>query len=304
MRSLLILLCTCLMSVKAYSQCHPQYNDSELLQLKNKGFHLKDSEHLHEFIVGLPACLSHPNPVIRDGVVFEAMSQLIRAKVIEPETLQVLFSNLIQRLKITNHNALQAEQPQDENFEKPFAALVLSEVVRADRISPYLRKEQRVEAVATIANYMESIEDYRGFNDVEGWRHAVAHSADVMLQLALNKTLSPAHIHQLLDALQSQISPKDHFYHYGEPKRLAIAFIYLVFREGISLENIKERLEEIAAPAPLKQWSDAYKSNTGLAHMHNNRAFLLELSVLSSNREQEKLIAINEHVRALLRNTQ
>lgn len=340
MRKVFLIICACLISANAHSQCHPAYSDDDLLALKNKGFQLKSSDQLHDFMVGLPQCLSHPNPAIRDGVVYEAMNQLIRAKIIEPNTLHVVFADLISRLqsspnttpahsintaksgtqsstdsakfKWESHplNTPQADmparhyKPHDDSFEKPFAAIALAEVVRADRIVPYLTDKQREEAVNTISAYMSSITDYRGFDDKEGWRHGVAHSADVMLQLAINKEINQSHIETMLDALELQISPSSHFYRYGESKRLALAFIYLVFRDEVDMASIKTRLNNLAASEPLKQWNEAYRSNLGLAHLHNVRTFLLELNVLSGVNKKEKFIAINEQVKELLRNTQ
>jgi hypothetical protein len=42
----------------------------------------------------------------------------------------------------------------------------------------------RVAAAAlALAALVRSIRDYRGFDEREGWRHAVAHTSDAMLQL-------------------------------------------------------------------------------------------------------------------------
>ena len=46
-----------------------------------------------------------------------------------------------------------------------------------------------------------------------------------------NKNISKTQLDQLLSAIKTQVSPQNlHFYSYGEPKRLAMAFIYIVLR--------------------------------------------------------------------------
>ena len=122
---------------------------------------------------------------------------------------------------------------------------------------------------------MRNIADYRGFDDTHGWRHAVVHNADVFLQLSLNKKVSKVHLNQLLDALKTQISPqKSHFYIYGEPKRLAMAFIYIVLRGEHTQQELVSYLDSVVNPAPFADWQSVYGDNKGLAKLHNTRSFI------------------------------
>lgn len=49
--------------------------------------------------------------------------------------------------------------------------------------------------------------DLRGFDAVQGWRHGVAHGADLLLQLALNPALRRVQAEALLAAIASQVLP-------------------------------------------------------------------------------------------------
>ncbi len=158
------------------------------------------------------------------------------------------------------------------NFAQPFAALILAEVVRVDRIAPYLTEKQRQNVINTATHYMISIDDYRGFDDTAGWLHAVAHSADLFLQLALNKQITASQLKQLLEAISMQVVAKDaHFYHCGEPKRLALPTIYIVLTGKLTQHDISQFFDSIVDPAPFKDWQSVYNSNLGLAKLHNSR---------------------------------
>ena len=105
-------------------------------------------------------------------------------------------------------------------FRRPFAALALAEVARADRIEPYLTEPERHELAEAGAAYLRGVRDYRGFTAGEGWRHGVAHGADLMLQLALNPRLSRTDADRLLGAIAAQVAPMGPVYYiHGESAR-------------------------------------------------------------------------------------
>jgi hypothetical protein len=199
--------------------CMAVFSATELEALKSDKFIIASSNKRNHTAVNLLSCLGHPAPDIRDGIVYEALSHWLREDLLTGATVKQLYFSLI--------DILAKPRVDTDDFTQTFAALVLSEVVRVDRIRAFLSDSERQQAVDISTSYMVNITDYRGFENASGWRHAVAHSADVLLQLALNKKLTKPQLLQLANAIKGQISPqKLHFYIYGEPKRLAMAFIY------------------------------------------------------------------------------
>ena len=102
---------------------------------------------------------------------------------------------------------LAPDHPDPAGVQRPFAALVLAEVVRFDRIEPFMTDKQLQQLVDASTRYLQSIRDYRGFDEREGWRHGVAHTSDVMLQLAVNPRTSKAQLDQMLAAIATQVAP-------------------------------------------------------------------------------------------------
>lgn len=274
--------------------CPPEgWTGEQLKALKADGFKLEDAVRRNSLALGLLGCLSDPDPVLRDGIGFEALSTWLRADSLDATTRLAAYEQLL---------AVLGPETADENgFAKPFAALVLSELARADRKSPYLSPAQRAALVEAGAAYLESVRDYRGFDAREGWRHGVAHGADLMLQLAVNPVLDKAQLDRIFAAVASQVAPPgEQFYVYGEPARLARPLLYGALRGLHSEAEWKAWFEKISSPAPMETWREAFLSNEGLARRHNIRSFLLSAYAEIRDSKDEHLAKMLPAVNAAL----
>ncbi|WP_286232916.1 DUF2785 domain-containing protein [Thalassotalea sediminis] len=275
------------------SDCLQQISIDELTHLKTNKFKIDDDSTRNKLALSLVSCLSHPNPSIRDGITYEAYNHWLRNGLLNQKTIKTLL--------VTLQSILSNVSKDTQGFEQPFAALVLSEVVRVDRITPYLNNDERQILIDITTDYMEKIRDYRGFNVKEGWRHNVAHTADIFLQLVLNKYITEQQFKQILAAIKTQIAPDNTFYTFGEPKRLAMPFIYIVLQNKIALETITQWLNEIASSAPFDNWQSVYKSEQGLAKLHNTRNFLNNVYVITRDSKNSQLQAIQPALLAAIK---
>jgi hypothetical protein len=220
-------------------------------------------------LLALIACLGNPDPDIRDKIAFERISAELRGGAVDRDTLVKANSQLL---------ALVAA-PDPQGFQRPFAILTLAEVARTDRIKPWMAATDRERLVDTAASYLTNITDYRAFSNTEGFRHGVAHGADLVLQLALNTAIAKSQLDRLLAAIATQVSPKDPGVAYwaGEPDRLARAVIYIAQRKLHSDAEWTAWFETLMKPAPLESWDTAFSSEAGIRKRHNTRAFLLSV---------------------------
>ena len=256
-------------AVGTAATCPPDgWTSDQLKALKVEEFKLDDPARRQALALGLLGCLSDPDPELRDGIGFEALSVWLRADSLDTATKLAAYEQLLIVLESTS--------PDSNGFAQPFAALVLSELARADRKAPYLSPAQRAALIEAGARYLETVRDYRGFDAREGWRHGVAHGADLMLQLAVNPVLDKAQLDRIFAAVASQVAPPgEHFYVYGEPARLARPLLYGALRGLHAEADWQAWFAKISSPAPMKTWREAFGSNEGLARRHNIRSFLL-----------------------------
>ncbi len=269
--------------------CPPvDYPIDSLLELRAAGFELADETQRNDLARHLLACVADPDPRLRDQVAFEGISTWLRGGQLSPETRQVLYSGLLLQLQAA---------PDREGFRQPFAALLLSEVARMDRLQPVLDADQRDLLVTAAAGYLSGVRDYRGFSASEGWRHGVAHGADLALQLVLNPQVDRGQLQILLRAVATQVAPQGEvFYIYGEPARLA-RVVYYAHQRGL-LDDVywQEWFAAVSGPGALPDWSEAFNSQAGLARRHNTLAFLLAMHLNATAADDAAAAGLDELV--------
>lgn len=261
-------------------RCPPAgWTAAQLDALKADQFAIENPSTRRTLAIALTGCLGDPNPALRDGIAFEALSTWMRAAVLDRPTLIELRDRLLLMLaSVRQPQEGDASTSADAGFRGPFAALVMAEVARTDRIAPWLSVEDRDVLVRTAAGYLTDIRDYRAFSNKEGFRHGVAHGADFALQLVLNPAVTKPQLDRLLAAIATQVAPRQLVsYGAGEPDRLARPVLFIAQRGLHTDEEWKAWFGHVLSPNPMAAWDQAFSSEAGLAKRHNTRAFLLSL---------------------------
>lgn len=273
-------------SAAAAAACPPDGTDVASLQLlKQQQFVVADAGARDALALGLVDCLGSPDPALRDGIAFEGLAAWLRGKQLDEATRRGLRTRL--------YALLEAEDA--EGFQRPFAALVLSEVARTDRIEPWMSADERASMVDKASEYLSSVRDYRGFDDAHGWRHGVAHGSDWLMQLALNPALDRAQADRILAAVAVQAVPESaHAYVFGEPGRLARPVLYVAQR---GLLNEAEWIAWFdALPARLGDPAKAYADEAWLARRHDLMGFLTALYLEAVESKDPKIQALKAPV--------
>ncbi|MDG1752520.1 MAG: DUF2785 domain-containing protein [Thalassotalea sp.] len=272
-----------ILAAKVAAKCESSsWNKATLLSLKEQDFVLENAEEKRLLAKQLLHCLASPDPSLRDTIAFTGLSQWSRANDFNAEFYHEIYAGLL--------SVITSEVIDEHAVYKSFSMLMLSEIARVDRKTPFLTDLQRENLVETGTDFLQSVEDYRGYDSTIGWRHSVAHSADLMLQLSLNPAIKKQHLNTMLAAISTQIVAKNsHFYIYGEAKRLAMPVIYIFLNDVLTIEDWNVWLNNLAAPSPLKSWGNAYSSQQGLSKLHNTQSFLFAFYALIKNSKNERL---------------
>lgn len=227
-------------------------------------------------LIALIACLGDPDPGIRDKIAFERISATLRSGDVDRATLSDLRTRLL--------GLVAAADPL--GVQRPFAILALAEVARTDRLKPWMTDAERQTLVEASAQYLSSITDYRAFDNKEGFRHGVAHGADLAMQLALNPAVGKASLDRLLAGIAAQVAPNAGVaYWAGEPDRLARAVLVTAQRNLLAPDDWKAWFATVMDPKPLVAWNTAFNSELGIKKRHNARAFLLSLLATAGTSE-------------------
>ena len=176
-----IVACAALSGAVAHVQaaCPPAgTSKAKMLALKESGFVVEENKDRNTLAVALIDCLANADPQWRDEIAYEALTAWMRGKRLTVESLMTIHDRLAAQLAATAVDKA--------GFRQPFAALVLAGIVAADREKRFLDAGKYADLVETAAEYFESVRDYRGFDARTGWRHAIAHGADLLTQLAVH----------------------------------------------------------------------------------------------------------------------
>ena len=285
-----LVLAGMLLSSSAQAACPPEGTDASSLRLlREQRFVVPDGTRA-ALVETLPACLTDPDPTLRDGVAYEALSAWLRAGLLDATQRRTLRDRLYAVL----------EEDDANGFGRPFAALVLSEIARTDRVEPWMSPGERDGMVMRASAYLSSVRDYRGFDAAEGWRHGVAHGADWLMQLALNDSLGSAQLEALLQAVAEQAVPESaHAYVFGEPGRLARPVLYAA-RRGVLGEDVWMRWFA-ALPLRLGNPDQAYADAAWLARRHDLMAFLMSVHLEADQSSDPNIRALKPAVIAALK---
>ena len=254
-------------ALSAGAACPPAGLDKAALEaMKKTEWAVTGDARRQALALELLDCLASPDPQLRDGLAFDALSHWLRGQLIVPATLQTMRASLVAQLRPAGADAA--------GFRQPFAALALAEVARVDRLQPFLSPAERAELVDAATGYLKGVRDYRGFDARERWRHGVAHGADLLLQLGLNPALDAGQLKAILAAIAPQVAPPgEHFYVYGEGERLMAPVFYIGRRSVFSGDEWSTWLAGLAASRPKAEPATA----VSLAARHNLSQFLLSL---------------------------
>lgn len=265
--STLFMLAVLFTTTTAFADCAEPIKQ-ELKSAKSAGWKLDDEGKRQSLALSAADCLGVTDAELRDELAFEGLSAWMRSEKLDVTTLTSL------RIKMLN--AVQAPAAEENSFLRPFAILTLAELVRVDRKKPYLSAQERIDIVNAGSHYLSNVRDYRGFDEKDGWRHGIAHSADLMLQLAMNPAIEKPQHESMLAAIATQIAPSTHFYQYGEGVRLMTAVYYLARTPSFNKRDwdvwFNKLMDSSVQSAP-----DTHYTQARLAQRHNVSAFLLPL---------------------------
>lgn len=266
---------------------------AQLVELRAAKWEVADNARRQALALGMLDCLAEPDPGLRDDVAFESLGSWMRAQKLDPATLRSVRATQLAALK----------KQDTAGFAQPFAVLVLAEVARTDRINPYLTDAERAELVQGGTAYLTAVRDYRGYDEKEGWRHGVAHAADMMLQLSLNPALGKKEHQLILLAVAAQLSaagahsPAQSF-KYGEGERLMAPVFYLARRSELDAAEWEAWFGALAI-SPAER---AVTTQAVLARRHNLKSFLMPLYVsLSESKDEAQRARVLPYVTKALR---
>ncbi|MCP4538137.1 MAG: DUF2785 domain-containing protein [Chloroflexi bacterium] len=178
------------------------------------------------------------------------------------------------------------ERDTDTVFLRAFSVLILATIIFRDEKceagivekSPFLSSDDVRGWFEQGLIYLEKEKDLRGYVEGKGWSHAIAHTADLLRDLARSRYLGVADLKCILNAVADKIvEPVECAYLYQEDERLAYAVISALLRDLMDISFLKQWLDRMVTRSDQKFWHQIIADPAENNARHNTQSFLRSL---------------------------
>jgi hypothetical protein len=242
----------------------------------------------------LVSCLGSPNAELRDRIGYELFTFWLRGEKLSVETRRTLLKELSAQMSVQSSN-----HSDSESLARSFSALILAEIMRADRNQPFLLDAERQKLLDRAIHSIQREDDFRGLDAKLGWVHPVAHMSDLLWRFALHPKTSAIQAEAILAGIRSKAAPTAVSYSFNESDRLARVVTTLVLTGKVETQKMASWIQSFETPKSMEKWSDAFASPQGMAELHNTKLFLRALSDQLDGADVDP--AITEQLESLVR---
>jgi hypothetical protein len=218
--------------------------------LASNEFAIPEGHSVQELTPALVELLGSPDPELRDDVAYTALVYWVtRQQLYSDDELRQLTNTLRDGL----YDQL-IENPTNSVLRRSFSALALSVLAYHDLTASFWSEDDVHALVETACDYLLAEQDVRGYHNGTGWRHAVAHTADLMKFLARNpKSSEGDHLRMLNTMAERLMKPVAYVYIHDEDERLTQAVTDILKRRTLTdavligwMERIRDWKQEHA----------------------------------------------------------
>jgi hypothetical protein len=223
--------------------------------------------------------LDSTDPELRDEIGYTFFATWLQQERYSVEEIRGYIKELLTNLHIGI-----GQTESDSVFLRAFSILFLAEIVHNDNKKTLLDRADIALILEEGLWYVIAEKDPRGHVPVKGWAHAVAHTADLLLELAVNKNLGEGDLSKILNVISEKIiGSTNYLYIHGEDERLAKAVIEVLRRNLIPLKRVEDWAKSFIA----QNWKGAYTDEERNRAYQNTRNLLRSIYLGLKKDEEE-----------------
>jgi hypothetical protein len=216
--------------------------------------------------------LSSSDPELRDEFGFSILGNWIYVRhLYSPDRLRQMTSSL----KANLHIGL-SESGTSSVFGRSFSVLILSVIADYDLEHAFLSAEELSDLLQATLEYFHLEQDWRGYVIGQGWAHSVAHTADLLANLAKSPNVDAAGLERILNAIAVKLTTVDSpLLAHHEASRLAVAAHNVIARGVLAPKTLHAWLDGMPDTLYPRSQSDLERGD--VAARANCEAFLSSL---------------------------
>ncbi|MBL4931673.1 DUF2785 domain-containing protein [Clostridium paridis] len=222
---------------------------------------------------------------LRDDLIYETFNRwILRGRFNHKELKELLDISLDE-----NHLFYRLDyDDKDAVFTRAFSALLIALIINKHRKEKYLDKNDLHRVNSKVLDYFINEKDLRGYVEIKGWAHAVAHIADALDELAQCEGLSKIDLLEMLNVIIDKVCIGNYVFIDEESERLTNVI------ESILKRNVLKNSEMIAW---IKKFKEKINEEDYICKLHlkvNLKGFLRSLYFRIT--EKEDLLEINKEI--------
>ncbi|MFH6657157.1 DUF2785 domain-containing protein [Streptococcus suis] len=188
--------------------------------------------------------IGHPDPAIRDELVYTSFRHIFLEGLVTREQAQ----SLLQFSQDTNPLSLESS-----TLKRSFTCLLYCLLLSVDNDSEsiyhaFLNEEDCELLFQQALDYLTIENDWSGYDEKLGWIHTAAHGADFLLAASCHEQFSNEKSKEVWQAILTCLTKQSKVFSAGEEIRLAQIPVYLLLNEKVSSQELAEWMNELDFP--------------------------------------------------------
>ena len=217
---------------------------SQLQAIAANDYRVPDGVDYWQTSLAMLAHLGAIDPELRDDLIYTTFAKWARADLFTPDQYRFILSTTLDQ----NHLFFGlGERDTDSVFTRTFSILLAVLPIYHHRLKPIFTQHEIRTTLDTVLGYFAREIDLRGYVEVKGWAHAVAHTADLLDEFAQCEEIDRDGLLRILDAIKARLLAADVAFVAEEDERLAYAVLSL-FGRGVLIERDLEPWIKSFAP--------------------------------------------------------
>ena len=188
---------------------------------------------------------------LRDQLIYTTFTKWARAGLYSADQYHTLLSFLLDDQHLLYGLG---ERDTDTVFMRSFSALLCVWPIYHHRQQSLLARQEVQATLDKVLDYFARENDLRGYVEVKSWAHAVAHTADLLDELAQCEEVQREELLCILEVIQTKAATTETFYTAEEDERLAYATLSLLSRDLLSEREVELWIRNFAPIERVGNW--------------------------------------------------
>jgi hypothetical protein len=227
----------------------------QLQAIAANDYHIPDGVDYWQITQEMLVHIGSIDPELRDELIYTTFNKWAGADRYTSEQYRTLLKTALDE----QHLFLQlGERDTDAVFTRTFSALLAVLPICQHRQRPFLTPDEVREALAKVLDYFARENDLRGFVADRGWAHAVAHTADLLDELAQCEEVQRASLLRILAAIHAKAATSEVIYTAEEDERMAYAVLSLLGRDLVDHSEVESWIKRFAPIERAADWRNRH----------------------------------------------